>query len=275
MSAQLRMGRISFLNVLPIYHALEAGILPHDYEIVSAPPAILNDMMAAGQLHVSSCSCFEYARHPDRYYLARDLSIGSNGKVMSVLLLSRLPFERLEGQTILISGESHTSVALLRMLMRDNYHIKANYRIGRVHAAVCSANPPAAFLAIGDEALRLRDHPDYPHRIDLGEAWMQWTGKPFIFGLWVLSAKAVEEGLFDKDPAELLRRGRDWGFSNLDVILDLTALACPLDRDELRHYYQDALIFSLGGDEIAGLKLFYEKLANAGMIGRAPELRFY
>lgn len=30
-----RMGRIGYLNVLPIYHPLEAGILPHDFELVS------------------------------------------------------------------------------------------------------------------------------------------------------------------------------------------------------------------------------------------------
>ena len=88
MSPTLRMGRINFLNVLPIYHPLEAGIIPHDFELVSGPPALLNNMMAAGELHVSSCSCIEYARHPGQYYLVRDLSIGSNGPVMSVLLLS-------------------------------------------------------------------------------------------------------------------------------------------------------------------------------------------
>lgn len=60
----LRMGRISYLNVLPVYHPLEAGILPHDFELVSGPPALLNDMMSRGELHVSSCSCFEYARRP-------------------------------------------------------------------------------------------------------------------------------------------------------------------------------------------------------------------
>ena len=33
----LRMGRIGYLNVLPIYHPLEAGIIPHDFE--GRPPS--------------------------------------------------------------------------------------------------------------------------------------------------------------------------------------------------------------------------------------------
>ena len=45
-----RMGRIGYLNVLPIYHALESGELPHPYELVYGPPADLNNRMAAGEI---------------------------------------------------------------------------------------------------------------------------------------------------------------------------------------------------------------------------------
>lgn len=45
----LRMGRIGYLNVLPIYHPLEAGILPHDYELVSGPPALAQHHDGAGR----------------------------------------------------------------------------------------------------------------------------------------------------------------------------------------------------------------------------------
>ena len=145
----LRMGRIGYLNVLPIYHPLEAGIIPHDFEIISGPPAVLNNMMARGELHISSNSCFEYAMRPERYHLVEDLSIGSHGNVMSVLLMSRRPVEQLGGQTILISGETHTSVALLRLLMKDHYHCDVNYVTGAVTPTLGTDRAPEAFLAIG------------------------------------------------------------------------------------------------------------------------------
>lgn len=269
------MGRIGYLNVLPIYHPLEAGILPHNFEIVSGPPALLNDMMARGELHVSSCSCFEYACRPDRYYLVNDLAIGSRGPVMSVLLLSRLPVELLDGREILISGETHTSVALLHLLMRFRYHLDVTFSTGFVAQALRSAEPPVAFLAIGDEALRLRNHPDYPCHVDMAEAWRDWTGLPFIFGLWVISRDAVEKKLFADDPGALLRRARDWGMAHMDVILNLTGYGCPLSREELLVYYRSGLVYSLGEEEQQGLRLFYDKLAQAGMIPSAPGLRFY
>lgn len=270
-----RMGRISYLNVLPIYHPLEAGILQHDFELVAAPPAVLNDMMARGELEISSCSCFEYARNPERYYLVRDLAIGSRGPVMSVLLLSSVPVRELASGEILISGESHTSVALLRLLLNQRYGINPRFRVGQVSPELRSPNPPAAFLAIGDEALRLRDHPGYPWKLDLAEAWRGWTGLPFIFGLWVISRQAANSGLIAGDPGEILRQGRDWGLSNLDVILDLTGLSCPLSRQELKVYYEDGLVYHLGEEELEGLRLFYKKLANAGLIDHVPELRFW
>ena len=272
---QLRMGRIGYLNVLPIYHPLEAGIIEHEYELVSGPPALLNTMMARGELHVSSASCFEYARNPDEYYLIDDLSIGSHGPVMSVLLLSRRPVEDLGGETICISGETATSVALLRLLMAQRYGVDVRYETDNVTRRLMSGHAPEAFLAIGDEALRLRNHPDYPYRVDMADAWRQWTGLPFIFGLWVVSRKAADAGLFHADPGALLRRARDWGMAHMDVILDLTLHGCPLSRQELEVYYREGLVYTLRGPEQQGLELFYAKLAEAGMIPRAPELHFH
>ena len=275
MNTPLRMGRIRYLNVLPIYHPLEAGIIEHEFELVAAPPALLNTMMARGELHISSASCFEYARNPERYYLVDDLSIGSRGPVMSVLLLSRRPVEELDGETVFITGETATSVALLRLLLAQKYGVDVRYETGKVTQSIASGNPPEAFLAIGDEALRLRNHPAYPYRVDLAEAWREWTGLPFIFGLWVVSREAADAHMFSADPAALLHQARDWGLSHMDVILDLTLHGCPLSRQELEHYYRDGLLFTLRGQEVDGLNLFYSKLAAAGMIERAPALEFY
>ena len=61
----------------------------------------------------------------------------------------------------------------------------------------------------------------------------------------------------------------------MDLILDLTGLGCPLSREELRIYYRDGLVYSLGAEELQGLQLFYEKLASAGIIPAAPPLRFF
>ncbi len=271
----LRMGRIGYLNVLPIYHPLESGLIQHEFELVAAPPAVLNDMLAREELHISSVSCFEYARNPEQYLLIEDLSIGSRGPVMSVLLLSACPIEQLQNEEILITGETATSVALLKLLLEQKYALNCNFRVGNVSQALVCGKAPKAFLAIGDEALRLRQHKDYIYRHDLAEEWRKWTGLPFIFGLWAVSRKAAQAKLFHCDPTQLFHAARKWSFENMDIILDLTTYGCPLSREELYTYYHEGLLYTLRNEEIQGLKLFYAKLAEAGMIKKEPELNFY
>lgn len=270
----LRMGRIGYLNVLPIYHPLESGIITHEFDIVSGPPAVLNAMMARGELHVSATSSIEYGRRPDRYQLVPDMAIGSCGPVMSVLLLSRRPVEDLADQTVLVSAETHTSAALLRLLFRDYLRFPVRYETGSATSRIAGPDAPEAFLAIGDEALRLRNHPDYPHVLDLGEAWRQWTGLPFVFGVWVVSREATKTCRFVENPAALLQRARDWGEAHMETILDMTLQGCPLNREELRVYY-DGLVFHLGEAEQEGLRLFYSRLAAAGEIPAMPGLEFF
>jgi chorismate dehydratase len=278
------MGRIGYLNVLPIYHALESGMIPHPYELVYGPPAELNSRMAAGEMLVASTSCVEYARRPERYLLLPDLAIGSNGPVQSVLLLSRCPVDELEGQRILVSAETHTSATLLRLLLTQQYGLgNLSYYIGSATEMAASGNPPQAFLAIGDEALRLRRHPAYPYLLDLGDAWTAWTGLPFIFGVWVADRRAfAPDGSGSgaallrsrHNPGTLLLAGRDWGLSHIDLILDVAVQNYP-NMTRLEHAdYFSGLCYSLGEREQAGLRLFWEKLAEAGEIPRAPSMDF-
>jgi chorismate dehydratase len=274
-----RLGRIGYLNVLPLYHALESGVIPHGYELVYGPPAELNRRMAAGEMLASSTSCVEYARRSERYLLLPDLAIGSNGPVQSVLLLSRVPVEALSDKRILVSAETHTSATLLRLLLDRRYGLgRISYGTGSATEMVASGNPPAAFLAIGDEALRLRRHPLYPHSLDLGDAWTAWTGLPFIFGVWVADRRAF---LTDKksrpaaeNPATLLGAARDWGLAHMDLILDIAGQNYPnMTRQELADYFA-GLSYALGEREQAGLRLFWKKLAEAGEIPEAPDLVF-
>lgn len=269
-----RMGRISYLNVLPIYHAMESGAIRHGYELVYGPPAVLNNMMAEGGMLAASTSCVEYARRPERYLLLPDLAIGSNGPVMSVLLLSRIPIEDLDGGSILVSAETHTSAALLRMLMRERFGFKVDWRTGSATELVATGSPPQAFLAIGDEALRLRRHPLYPHVLDLGEAWRTWTGLPFTFGVWVADRRVLSETPDAENPGTLLGASRDWGTAHMDLILDIAAQNYPnMSREEHAEYFK-GLSYALGEVEQRGLLLFWEKLAAAGEIDRVPPLDF-
>lgn len=274
MTRPVRVGRIGYLNVLPLYHPLESGLLDCDFEFVSGPPAELNRRMAAGELDISSASSIEYARRPERYLLVPDLAIGCQGPVQSVLLLSRVPVDQLDGRQLLVSSQTHTSAALLRLLLEEDLGIHPAYTTGNAMGLLKSGARPDGLLAIGDEALRLRRHPDYQHVLDLGQAWLNSTGLPFIFGLWLVSRRALSilpEAV--KTACLTLLRAKQWGMGNMKEVCKLAARQGELDELETCSYF-DGLGYDLGTRERQGLELFFTRLAGAGIIDHPPELDF-
>lgn len=274
-SQPLRLGRISYLNVLPIYHPLETGIIPHPFNITAGTPAALNRLMVRGELELSVVSCIEYARYPERYLILPDLSISCRGPVQSVLLLSRVPISSLGGRTILTTSHSHTSVALLRMLLTMRLGVDAIFRSGSCGEALTEEEPPVAMLVIGDEALRLREHRLYPFRLDLGEAWFAWTGLPFVFALWVIQRGALERcnGLLGK-ALEALSLAKLWGAYHLDEVCLRAVGEGILNLAQLRDYYR-CLNYDLGRDQKAGLELYFQHLVALSEISRVPPLQVY
>ncbi|MBG0791455.1 MAG: menaquinone biosynthesis protein [Desulfovibrionaceae bacterium] len=270
----IRLGRIGYLNVLPIYHPLESGLIGNDCEVVSGPPSELNILMDEGKLDISAASSVEYARHADKYYLVPDIAIGSRGPVQSVLLLSRCPARELDGKSILVSAQTHTSATLLRVLQAELWHVETGYATGNATAILEQGGLPDAILAIGDEALNLRHHPAYPHRIDLGEAWRELTGLPFIFGVWI-----VQREIWNTDRERLSRaaqgllEGKKWGIGHMDRVCAMATEESCLSEEEMRSYFQ-GLVYEFGDAEQQGLLTFFNRLKDHGLIYRVPELRF-
>jgi chorismate dehydratase len=270
----VRLGKIRYLNVLPIYHPIERKIIPNDFSIVSGPPSALNRLMDKGELDVSAASSIEYARNPEKYYLVPNIAIGSRGPVQSVLLLSRCPVEELAGETILVSAQTHTSAALLRVLLAELWKVKTRFITDDASDVLTRGERPQAILCIGDEALNLRFHPDYPVRTDLGEAWRTLTGLPFIFGVWIVQRSVLkrrEEAV--RRACAVMAEAKRWG---ADHIADMCALAAAdscLDQTEMCSYF-DGLVYDLGSKEIQGMELFYQRLAEHGIIDIVPSLHF-
>jgi chorismate dehydratase len=269
------LGKIGFLNVLPIYYPLESGIVSHSFSIVSSTPAYLNRLMAQGKLEISAVSSIEYARHPERYFLLPNLSISCCGPVGSVLLLSQVPMEKLEKQTILVTTQSETSAALLKILFSRFWNLEVTYKEGDLREVLARDQKPEVFLAIGNEALCLRSHPGYAYRWDLGEAWYRWTGLPFVFGVWTVQRSAVERwnGHLD-DATQRLMAAKEWGRTHPEHICQVAARQEILDQRQLEDYYQ-GLSFDLGVEEQKGLELFFRYLYQAEEIDTIPPLNIY
>jgi chorismate dehydratase len=214
----LRVGRISYLNVEPFFHAFPWPVAE------SLPPRALGEAVAAGRVDAGPLPLADCLRLEGT--VAR-LPYGIVGpeRAQSVLLFSDRPLAELGGRRIAVTGETSTSVRLLRMLLAFRHEVPPPVLVGL-------DEPADASLIIGDVALRLRRGP-WPRRhcYDLGEEWTTWTGQPMVFAAWAVrldtpaAARRELEGALESAleiglaslPAIAARR-RDLGFSEEEVI---------------------------------------------------------
>ncbi|HET9275729.1 MAG TPA: menaquinone biosynthesis protein [Gemmatimonadales bacterium] len=262
----MRLGRIPWINCYPVYAGIDRGIADPGAELISGTAADLNDLLAAGELDVSVVSAVEYARNAAAYHLLPGLAISCDGPVHSVMLFSRRPVHELDGATVLRSSSSRTSVLLLELLCRHRWKVRPRFATVRAESSdleTLRGFPHEAVLVIGDAALLLAAEGRYPYVVDLGSAWKDWTGLPFVFAVW-----AARRGL-DRDRVarvhQALDASRHWGLTHLDELATLAAERTGIARATCRTYLGD-LDYALGYRHLAGLTDFFRRLAQDGMV---------
>ena len=82
----IRIGRIAFTNILPIYHFFDPSGL--NVEMIHQVPSQLNRGMAAGEIDMGPISSFAYGENHTRYTLVPHLSVSSRGPVRSIYLFT-------------------------------------------------------------------------------------------------------------------------------------------------------------------------------------------
>jgi chorismate dehydratase len=262
----MRLGRIPWINCYPVYAALDRGLVPVEAELISGTAAELNDLLAAGELDVSVVSAVEYARNAAAYHLLPDLAITCDGPVHSVVLYSRRPVHELDGAAVLRTASSRTSVLLLELLCRHRWRVRPRFATVRAESSDLEALrgfPHDAVLVIGDAALMLSAESRYPYVTDLGSAWKDWTGLPFVFAVWAARRASDHEAVLRVHGA--LRESRRWGLEHLPELAELAAGNTGLPLAVCQEYL-GGLDYALSYRHLAGLTDFFRRLAQDGLV---------
>ena len=255
-----RIGMVNFINTAPIYETWKTRSHPADWKVVEAPPSTLNRMLAMGELDLGFVSSYEYGVRPQQYRILSDLSISANGSVGSVFLFSRVKPNLLGDHTVLLSGQSETSISLVKIILEEFFHVKPRYEIGDVNGE--KASRAGAILAIGDQALRLSAGDAFPYKLDLAEVWCQYTDLPFVFA--VCSAR---EEFCLKSPETVAAIHREFlycrgeGRQRLESICKSVAPRIPMHPDEC-YVYLRAIEYDLGERKQEALEKFFKYLID-------------
>jgi chorismate dehydratase len=269
----ISIGRIQYINVDPIYYRFDHYAANLNVNIISRPPAVLNQLMADGSLDISSVSSSAYARNFKDWMILPDLSISCYGKVMSVLMAGNYSFDDLAGRSVMLTDESATAVDLLKLLFAKK-GIRPVFKKGKVTSPHDLKTSADAGLIIGDSALKNDWRRHFEHVLDLCEIWNQMTGLPFVFGIWVVRRSFAEK--FPELTAQILDalyRSRSDGLADITSIAQCAAGRLGIPVETCREYYH-CMTYNLGDPEFRALKAFFNGLYECGIIAQNPVLSF-
>jgi chorismate dehydratase len=249
MGAVVRLGRISYVNMAPVFFRLDAAV-----DEIQGVPTVLNRQLLAGELDIAPISSIEYARNAERLRILPRLCVSSEGAVDSIQLVSKTPLEHV--RTVAVTPESATSVVLVKVLLPEAEHVPLG-------------EPAEAKLLIGDAALKSAFEDPTPH-FDLGRLWLERTGLPMVFAVWA-APEPVAEGLLELQDALVasVRAAR----TDPETLAHEASQRYGYPPGFLARYFEK-LRYSFGPRERAGLLTFLELAHEAGELDRVPELRF-
>jgi chorismate dehydratase len=238
-----RVGSVCYLNAVPLTRGLED-------EVIFDTPARLAKMLERGELDAAMLSVTE-ALLKDRYDVLDGVAIASLGEVQSILLAHRKPLA--EAHEVHCDPASLASVQLLRVLLAE-HGLRPEFKPLETYDP---KKLPDFALLIGNQALDLLCGPHEQELLDLGTAWYELTGLPFVYAVWTLR-RGVENAALRRR----LRSAQQFGLETLDTIIRERP---EYDYEFRKDYLGWHIHFHLGADEKRGIAKFIELLRKHGL----------
>ena len=243
---KIKVGAVSYLNTKPLIYGFETGIMKEEIELIYDYPSRIATMLLNNEIDLGLVPVSIIPKLPEAHIIT-DYCIGSGGAIASVCLFSDLPIEKAE--KVLLDYQSRTSVGLARILLKEYWNLspelidaKEDFR-DHIHGTT-------AGLVIGDRAFEQRQISPYIY--DLGYAWTELTGMPFVFAAWVSNKK------LEKSFIQSFNEANKFGLGKINDIVSRT----PYSLFNLAEYYTQNMDYNLDEKKKAGMELFLKKLTS-------------
>ncbi|MEP7110937.1 MAG: menaquinone biosynthesis protein, partial [Ferruginibacter sp.] len=247
---KIRVGAVSYLNTKPLIYGFEKGMMKDRVELVIDYPAhiatkLMNDEIDIGLIPVAIIPELK------EYHIISDFCISCDGSVGSVCLFSNVPLHEVE--TILLDYQSRTSVALLKILLMNHWGISPRLLEG-TEGYESTISGTTAGLVIGDRALLQRLQSIYIY--DLGLAWKEMTGLPFVFAAWVSNKQLTPEFIVSFNDAN------KFGLTEIDSVVSEN----PYAAYNLHKYYTENIKYKPKFDKLEVIRVFLNKLSRISLL---------
>jgi len=268
----IRVACVRFLNTAPLVEGLEQV---EGLTLVPTVPSRIGEMVEKDEADLGLASIVDAVRLSRPLQVIPVGMIGCDGPTLTVRVFSSVPLDRVK--RLHADTDSHTSVILARLLLArragtvpEVVDFDVRERVERGGSGQGTATGtldtawPETVLLIGDKVVT--DPPPaerYPHQLDLGAAWKEWTGLPFVYASWMArdgDSAAVHSA------AGLLDRQRRRNAMRMDWIVEKRAPLARWPVDLARKYLTELLKYEVGPRERAAADRFIAEAAGAGLL---------
>jgi chorismate dehydratase len=261
-----RIGCVSFLNAKPLIEGVGGDGETVKFDV---PSRLLNDL-ERGEVDIALCPVIDLQRSRLPLQIVPVGGIGCDGPTLTVRIYSRVPLDQVTG--VYADTDSHTSIALMRVLLAELHSIKPRiieYNAREHVAAGRVVTDPQTMLLIGDKVVTSAPPVEqYPHQLDLGEAWHELTGLPFVFAVWM-----TRQGTDLGDLPASLDRARRANETRIEAIVDQHAARLGWPRELAIQYLGHWLKYAIGPRQLEAIRLFFAKAQRHGVIDELREVR--
>lgn len=256
------VGAVPFLNAKPLVDLFDRLGQSSPVDVLYAAPAKLPAMLDGSSADAILVSSIEALTREDAR-AAAGVSISSFGPVRSVRLFTKVPLPQIK--YLALDERSMTSNALCRIILAEAHKSRPLCRHHRadLHAMLEEAD---AALLIGD--MGMQPAPSGVSVLDLGEAWTNMTGLPFVWALW------VGEYRLDVSLARWLVRAREEGEARLSEIAAVHAAQAGLTNRVAEAYLRHAVQYGMDAKKKEALALFCELALEHDLAREADLPRF-
>ena len=243
----LKISAVSYLNTVPFIHGLKQSELIKFIDLQLDYPSICADKLFNGIVDLALVPVAVIPKLKEAHIIS-DYCIGANGAVATVCLYSDVPINEIE--SIALDYQSRTSVALLKILLKEYWQLNPELKKANVGFEENIKGYHAA-LVIGDRAFALNNK--YAYIYDLSDIWKEMTGLPFVFAAWVANTKLTQDFIVSFNKA--LKKG----LSNIDKALALEGDSYP-NCVNPEDYLNNKISYRLDAEKQKGMELFLRKI---------------
>ena len=244
----LKISAVSYLNTIPFIHGLKQSELIKIIDLQLDYPSICAEKLINGIVDLALVPVAVIPKLKEAYIIS-DYCIGANGAVDTVCLYSDVPIEEIE--SIALDYQSRTSVALLKILLKEYWQLNPELKKANVGFEDNIKGNHAA-LVIGDRAFALNTKHAYIY--DLSAIWKEMTGLPFVFAAWVANTKLPQDFII------FFNKALEKGLSNIDKALALEGDSYP-NCENPEDYLNNKISYSLDSEKQKGMELFLRKIS--------------